>query len=354
MRNGGNSMFINEVFSKKQTIVTYTVQELTDMLERGQLVLREANKLHVRKLRKYVVSNILSRQIFLPPIVAMVLEGSLEDGRLDKLFIIDGTQRLKALTSFGMTISKLVDSDDALEAKRGFKLQYQLASVQIAVQIFEGMSMDEANQLYIDLNTKGKKVALSKRIAYDSRNEINLTTNRVLQTNAQLKIAGVEEEKAALIRPNNKKFLSLSQLRTLIALFVTDKYITSQLSIEHQMQQNIEENLSLFNLWLEELFQLYPAETIGNYEHSMLASFTLLQALAQYAVEDSKELPIETRREVVKKRMRALGHVDWSREQVVWEQFEGSRRGRKQYFYFSNKKSTIKELMGWLRTKEGE
>lgn len=347
-------MFIQEVFAKKQTMRIFTVQELRDFSERGQLILRESNAFHIRKLRQYVVENILTGQIFLPPIVATLIEGNLEEDRLDQLLIIDGVQRLKALTNMDSVITKLIDSDEPLDAKKGFKLKYQLAKVQVAMQIFEGLSIDEANQLYIDLNTKGKKVALSKRIAYDSRNEINITTNKVLQTNTQLRKAGVEEEKAMLVRPRNKKFLSLSQLRTLIALFISDKYISGQLSIEHQMQQNVEENLSLFNVWLEELFLLYPAEKIGDYDHSMLASFILLQALAQYAVADTKELPIAERRQKIQTRMRALGHVDWSREQVIWERFDGSRRGRKQYYYLANNKSTIRELESWLHREGGE
>lgn len=38
-------------------------------------------------------------------------------------------------------------------------------------------------------------------------------TNEILQVNELLKVAGVEQEKHAVMRPKNKNLVSLSQLR---------------------------------------------------------------------------------------------------------------------------------------------
>jgi hypothetical protein len=77
-------------------------------------------------------------------------------------------------------------------------------------------------------------VSLSKRIAYDTRNEINRITNDILRDNGFLREAGVELEKRAVMRPTNQNLLSLSQLHS-------------------------EENSELITGWFRELFALHPA-----------------------------------------------------------------------------------------------
>jgi DNA sulfur modification protein DndB len=181
------------------------------MIKSGQVSLREINKLQVRAIKRYILENANSERIYFPPIVADVKEGSLAKGKPNEMTIIDGTQRLKALCQIEELGYRAIKSEKEEDIKKGYKLLHFLEVSRIAVLLFESLSIDEADQLYIDLNTKGKKVALSKRIAFDSRNELNRITNKVLLTNKQLKTAGVEEEKRAVVRPNNKKLLSLSQ-----------------------------------------------------------------------------------------------------------------------------------------------
>lgn len=347
-------MLINEIFEKKQTIVNYKVKDLLKMLSENRLTLRETNKVQVRMIRKYLFDNILTKEIYMPPIVAMLKKGSLSDGKPTQLTIIDGSQRLKALSQLGVMISKAIQSEDEEERKKGFKLNYSLDEVEVAVQIFEGFSTAEANQLYIDLNTKGKKVALSKRIAYDSRNEINQTTNQVLSNNEQLRRAGVEQEKNAVMRPKNKNLLSLSQLRQLVTLFITGKAVTSNATLDTIKLLPTEENIDLINTWFEELFKLYPVSTIGDYNKSMLASFPLLLAVVNYAIEDTEELSFFEKKKRIIERMRGLKKVDWTRESTVWREFSGSERGRDRYFYLDNNKRNIRALIAWLQLKGGE
>ncbi|MEK5071445.1 DNA sulfur modification protein DndB [Sporosarcina sp. FSL K6-1508] len=347
-------MIISDVFEKRQTIVIYTLQELLNMLEDNQLTLGKTNKVQVRMIRKYIVDNVLTEQIYLPPIVARLEGGSLDDGKPTQLTVIDGTQRMKALSQLKSVILKTMNSEDEEERKKGFKLHYTFDEIEVAVQVFEGLTTSEADQMYVDLNTKGKKVSLSKRIAYDSRNDINQATNRILQSNPLLRQAGVEQEKHSVMRPKNKKLLSLSQLRQLVALFVTGKTIASNLALETEVQLQSEENIELINTWFEELFKLYPVHSIGNYEVSMLASFPLLTAIATYAVEGMEKMSFEEKRQGIIERMRKLRAVTWERKNPIWREFEGSERGREKYYYLANNKKSIGSLVAWLRLKGGE
>lgn len=346
-------MITHDVFSKKQAIVNYKVKELLQMKADDCLKLRETNKVHVRMIRRYIFDNILTKNIYLPPIVAMIEEGSLEDGKPKKLTIIDGTQRMKALSELESVVTRTTNSDDEEEVKKGFNLHFALDDVEVAVQVFEGLSKNEADQLYIDLNTKGKKVSLSKRIAYDSRNEINQATNEVLASNHLLMEAGVEQEKNAVMRPKNKNLLSLSQLRQLVALFITGKTITSNQSLDLVQLLQTEENIDIINTWFEELFVLHPVKTIGNYEVSMLASFPLLTSIATYAIEGIEDLSFAEKKQVVVQRMRNLKQIDWTRDQPIWREFDGSKRGREKYFYLNNNKKNINAIVAWLRLKGG-
>lgn len=347
-------MIIEQVFEKKQMMVTYMADELAAMLEDGRLVLREVNKGQVLQIRRYILDNILEEQIYMPPIIAMLPEGSLDEGKPAKLTIIDGTQRMRALTHLRSAITRLTNSDDPLEQKKGFALFYMLDQVQVAVQVFEGLTQKEADQLYIDLNTKGKKVSLSKRISFDSRDEVNQTTNQVLENHEQLKLAGVELEKTAVVRPRNKNLLSLSQLRRIVAFFVTGKLTDRQLTLTSEHQLNTEQHIELINIWFDELFNLYPAKTIGDYEQSMLASFPLLSALAQYAYEGLEEEGFKTKKVAVEQRMRRLAHVNWSRDQEIWKTFDGSIRGKDRYYYVNDNKKTNAALVKWLCLQGGE
>lgn len=347
-------MIINEVFTKRQTITTYTLDELLKMLKENRLILREVNPEQVRMIRRYLFDNILTSQIYLPPIVAYIEEGCLDDGKPTKLFVIDGTQRIKALSQLEGQVIKAVASDIEEEQKKGFTMQYALPQVTVAVQIFEGLTKEEANQMFIDHNTKGKKVALSKRIAYDSRNSINMMTNQILQTNTLLKEAGVEQEKHAVMRPKNKKLLSLSQLRGLVGLFSLGRPIKSQATLEAISPQQMEESVALMDAWFNELFALQPAETIGDYEVSMLASFPLQTAVATYSIEGLEALSFEEKKEEMIQRMRRLHAVDWTRAHPQWREFSGSERGRDQYYYLHDDKKTMAALVGWLRRKGGE
>jgi len=341
-------LIVSDIFTKRQTIITYSIKELTQMLAHNRLTIKETNKLQVRLLKKYMINNILTRQVYIPPLVAQLKEGSLADGKPTRLVIIDGTQRVKALTQLQAAVQKAISSDEADQREKGFRLHYMLDNIAVSVQVFEGLTDQEANQLYIDLNTKVKKVALSKGIVYDSRNDINKTTSEVLKRNLELKVAGVDLEKRAVMRPKNKNLLSLSQLRQLVACLLTAKTSLSQATLSAEVPYCMEDRVQLVNSWFEALFNLYPAEKMGHYETSMLASFPLLKAVAIYAVIGTENMSMEGRQEELGARMARLQSVDWSSANELWRAFDGSIKGATSCFYLANNKKNIMGIVAWL------
>ncbi|MBS4219042.1 hypothetical protein KHA96_12015 [Bacillus sp. FJAT-49711] len=332
---------------KHQLITSYTIEKLEKLYTEDKLKLREINKLQVRQIRRYILENAYDERIYFPPIVAHRNVGDSSD----TLFIIDGTQRIRAFTQlYGISL-KSINSDDEIEVKNAAKLLEMLSKTEVAVQIFEGMSEKEADQMYVDFNTKGKKVALSKRIAFDSRDEINIITNGVLQNNTMLRLAGVEMEKRAVVRPANKNFLSLSQLRQIIGLFLTGRIYDGHKMNTGDLSLHIDQYLDLVHTWFKELFELYPVASIGDYEESMLASFPLLTAVALYALTNTDKLSYEERKSTIISRMKRLNGVDWSRGNPVWTSFEGTRRGAYKYFYLNKNKRNIERLAEWLQTQ---
>lgn len=342
-------MIVNDVFTKRQLTTTYSMQELSKFIMSGQVTLREVNKLHVRTIKKYILENILNEQIYFPPIVANVNEGGFNNGKPLEFTIIDGNNRLKAFCSLQEMGYKAIQSEREEEIKKGYKLLQFVENTELTILLFEGLSQEEVDQLYIDLNTKGKKVALSKRIAFDSRNELNQITNNVLHTNESLKIAGVEIEKRAVVRPNNKKLLSLSQLRQIVAVFLTGKMIYRTADEGYEATMEAKQYIKLVNSWFDELFTLYPPESIGDFNESMLANNTLLISMAYYANKGLEKKTFDERKKELLNRMKDINEVNWKRTNPIWRDFKGTDRAG--YYYLSSDKDNIEKLVKWLQQR---
>lgn len=135
---------------------------------------------------------------------------------------------------------------------------------------------------------------------------------------------------------------------------MTGQPVTSKLSMQSELVLNSEEHLEVISLWFDELFRLVPTPIIGNYEHSILASYTMLTALAEYAYAGLIDQSLAEKKDVMVDRMRALSEVEWNQSNEQWKAFNGSIRGKEQFFFFANDKATHNALVTWLRLKGGE
>ncbi|MCM3706455.1 MULTISPECIES: DNA sulfur modification protein DndB [Cytobacillus] len=342
-------MIVQDVFTKRQTFIALPVSELIRMHKQERLILRDTNQLQVRRIKKYIFLNAEGGEIYMPPLVAAVEEGMLGGQTPDRLRMVDGSHRMKALLQLEDQIFMSMKSEKDEEIRNAYHLQYLLEKTEIAIQVLEGLSMDEENQLFIDLNTKGKQVALSKRIAYDSRDRLNGITNRILQSNAKLIEAGVETEKRAIIRPANKKFLSLSQLRLLVATFLAGKLLNRSDEWKENAGGDDEAYMDIVNSWFDKLFSFESPKRIGNYQGTMLASFPVIQAVSLYAMKGWENQSLSAKKQSLIERMDFLKEVNWSSANPEWRRFDGMERG--EFFYPEKSKKNIEEIASWLETQ---
>lgn len=330
-----------------QRMENVAVLDLIELIQHNLINFRDYRQGRVKTIKDYLENNLLEETVYFPAITVNITG--------DRYEMIDGSKRVQAIYQVYNEIKTRMKSDQPQEVKRALQMDRFLESSYLSVQMFEGLTQAECDQLYVDFNTKGKKVALSKRIAYDSRNSVNQITNELLHGNPDLMRAGIEMEKQAVIKPTNSNFLSLSQLRQLTMIFLTGSIPTGKVKENQSFSVSEEDVLVVMNHWLKELFYLHSSETIGNYRRTMLASYAVLQALAFYAVEGLKEKKVEDQKREISMRMKKLHQIDWQPENPIWETFKGSRKGREQYYFIDKDKSTLHSLASWFhQVKEVE
>ncbi|WP_179033093.1 DNA sulfur modification protein DndB [Paenibacillus kribbensis] len=334
----------------KQSIELFRVKDLLKYVAEDKVNFFDVSQTRIRTIRNYIVDNILNNEIYFPPlVVARYTEEAKEDSRLsDQLTIIDGNGRLLALSQISTVIDQKQKSLDPKELDQSESLRIFISESSIAIQIYEGLNQEEIMQAYVDFNTKGKKVALSKLIAYDSRNEINRISNDVLEQNTDLVKAKVERELKSLKKPNNKSFLTLSQLRKIISIFLTSELKSELPKGNIKNKLNYEENIDLINEWFKSLFKLHPPDTIGNYHKTMLASFSILQAIAYYAIRGTSQMNYESKLKTIQERMSKIYIINFSPNHEQWELFKGVRRGKDNYYYLSGNKDDVLKIERWL------
>lgn len=329
-----------------QRIAIFTVQEIAQMVEQQKMILRNTELRHTRKIRQYVMEQFMNGDIYIPPITVSDNDGV--------YYVIDGNSRIRGILDILPQLSRLILSENLEEQKKATQLNASLSDVPLAFQIYSDFTQQEREQLYLDANTKGKKVALSKRIAFDSRNTINIVTNELLQQHEALRFAGVEQEKVSMNRPANKNFLSLSQLRALIALFIVGKEAESNIYTQHVDEELIERRLPVLNAWLDELFKLEGPEKIGDYHISILASFLFVRALAYYALKGEEFIATSKKADYVRGRMKMLKHISWETCQPMWERFDGKYRGTSGLYFVNSNKKTLNQIIEWLCFEGGD
>ncbi|MBO1511879.1 DNA sulfur modification protein DndB [Metabacillus bambusae] len=320
----------------KPTIEYMTLSYLAKQFEEDHIILRASIKEHIQALRKYILNGIDKQQAFLPMLVA----NKTKDGKLQ---MIDGSTRVRAIYSLFQSLqNKQTDKDE-----RNTKTAVYFENSSIGIQVFHEFSDEECDQLYIDFNTKGKKVALSKLIEYDSRHMDNHITNKLLETNTMLKEAGIDTEKRAIIRPTNTKFLSLSQLRQIVNVFMEGHHLVVKKESSKSYPLTEEEYIHLINAWIYELFKWQKPRDIGNYHKTMLASFPIIISLAYYANEGIIHKTLEERTSLMMMKMKQLSHVDWSTSNKCWEEFKGAYRKGSDLYFIKNEPAAIKQLVNW-------
>ncbi len=326
-----------------QTVEIFSISNLIQMVKEQQILTRDPYQHRIKSFKDYIEGNI-SGDIFIPPIV-------LNKDKHSNFQVIDGSVRILALMQLERRIGEMENSPDLEDYTDSIKLRGFLTHGYISAQIFEGLDEDNINQLYIDFNTKAKKVSISKLISYDSRDKVNVLTNNLLKGFPELVIAGIEKEKRAVMKPSNKNLVSLMQLKKLVATFLKSELISVVPKINVINQYSEEENIELIKVWFNRLFEIVEPEIAGDYHKTMLSSFPLLNAMAYYAVKDAQILNFEQMKNHITEKMKAIQHLDYGHGNEIWKEFEG-RKEKHDYIILKNSQTNIRKIVHWLEREE--
>ena len=138
-----------------------TISNLINGILNGKIILREVWQPHVKEIKQYILTNIERQQICFPSIVAHMDEGSLNSELNGQLSIIDGSHRLKAFIQIYELAQKKLKGTDHQEVKRAYELLALLDNNTLQIQLFEGFTLEEKHQFYLDLNSIWKSALIS-------------------------------------------------------------------------------------------------------------------------------------------------------------------------------------------------
>lgn len=288
-----------------------TIEELLNSYVIDHEVNRDVNYGRLPDLVKYLESSTMAPGIFVPAFVFSYrgisgLRYDNERGILwleDKALVtIDGQHRIKAIEKY---VEK--NSEDV-----NFKKNT------VTIQVYFGLSKDDERQLFVDINSKAKRVSRSLVMQYDSREISNLLVNELYKNCKILQAVGVELEKSKVQRPGNTAFATGLRLKTFLYYLLYGKKTLSKKD-EELLHKHYDDVVSFSVRFFDELLGGGP-EKPGDVRQYILGHEPVQNAIAMFFNEtfitfDQHGLQIMG---VWEDAVEELAGLDWSVNNVVW------------------------------------
>jgi hypothetical protein len=256
------------------------VQDLLNYTTIDPMVQRKLSPMQRRKIANYLQERELDHVFFGPVTLSLRDVSSLakENGNLylrhgSKLSILDGQHRILALGYVNEQILKEVRRHEKKAALLKVKLRKEpdnqeliyefeqtegtlkqlearrldLMETELAVQIYIGLTEEEEQQLFGDINSKVQLVSKELGHSFDSVDPINLVIQQVVDHNVYLKAAGVERR--SNLTAFNKNFTCFSWLySTAVMLF------SGRMQPSYELQRKIRQDLTSYVEILHQFF----------------------------------------------------------------------------------------------------
>ena len=305
------------------------LKDLLNIYEVDRNVNRDINYNRIPKLIKYISSYDRAPGIFFPSIVC-TFNGNLFNcydkdnlelsiGKNNKLTIIDGQHRLKALESF-------VNNEKIASNKRESVLESTFT-----LQIYFGMEEQDQRNLFADINSNSVKVSMSLITVYDSREILNVMTKEIYEVSSSLQSIGVVFDKSRIYRPVEDYFITSVRLKKFIAILLFGKPILS-LKQEKIIKERYEEILIFLETYFQCLVDVLP-DNPGNVLIYVLGHEAVQNAIALISnvlIFNDSELNCYLDWE---DRLQQLTKVDWTVHSKIWNPFlVGARIGTSKEF----------------------
>jgi hypothetical protein len=288
------------------------VQDLLNYTAIDPMVQRKLSPMQRRKIANYLQERELDHVFFGPVTLSLRDVSALakNSGELylrhgTKLSILDGQHRILALGYVGEQLTKevrryereatvlklrirkepqLADAlQEELEQKEGTIRQLEsrrldLMETQLAVQIYIGLSEEEEQQLFGDINSKVQLVSKELGHSFDSVDPINLVIQQVVDHNVLLKGAGVERRNT--LTAFNKNFTCLSWLYSTAVMLFSGRMQTSY-ELQRKMRKDLPMYVEILHQFFNTLLPMMP-ENPGLPQYSS-SSRVMQESTALYA-----------------------------------------------------------------------
>lgn len=266
--------------SNKLLITTQlTVEELLKNYSIDSEVNRDIGQERVRRLKKYIETYDTEIGIYFPSVIlAASFKNMAEDltvashGNVPVLHfsdratltVIDGQHRIKALESFKRTCDDLERLTDVLNST-------------VTVQIYLGLTKDEQRSLFLDINSKSKKVPLGLAFQFDERDPFNRLIKDLLKEYSIFDVVKVSQ-KSSMRRPQNKEWISYTRFHRFLSFLLFDRMNPSPRT-EKILVKNYVESKDFINRYFEVLTHAIPGEW-GDVNEMVLGNEAVQNALA--------------------------------------------------------------------------
>lgn len=239
-----------------------SVEELLEIYVIDHTVNRDIQHHKILKLNKYLDEIDSELGIYIPAII-LSHEGN-EPIKEDNFFIfekkknfivLDGQHRIKAFEYF------LENNTD--KSKKNTILQSK-----ITTQIYFNLTDREKRQLFIDINSRARRVSKNLAVKYDDRDPVNTLINDLLKNekNNPLLKMGVDRDKSRIVRPSNKNWISARRLSYFInyLLFGVTRLSETNKSILKNQYEEVLSFLQQYFVFLESSLPSNPGEVKEN------------------------------------------------------------------------------------------
>lgn len=148
--------------SVKQELFHLPMNELIHRVQVGRITLREISQPRVKAIKDYILTNLAAQQVYFPTLIGHLEEGSLIHGCKGDIAIIDGSHRLKAFVQLHQQALKTMKGSDEHKKNQAVEVLKVFETTVLAIQLHEGLTLEQIHQFYLDLNSLKKKTTIRK------------------------------------------------------------------------------------------------------------------------------------------------------------------------------------------------
>lgn len=227
----------------------------------------------------------------------------------DKLIVIDGQHRIKAMEKY---IEKIKLNENEYKKFIGNFL---------TAQIYFGLSEEDERKLFSDINSNARRVSMSLVTQYDSRDIMNLLVQELHRTTSILKVVQIELNKSKILRPANQSFSTGARFKTFISYLLYGKKTPSRKD-EQLIKSQYDEISSFLSKFFTVFFSVLP-EVPGDVLKYVLGHEPIQNALALYlnATIISNENEVIVWKEDWETEIEQLEAIDWSVKNPEWNRW---------------------------------